>query len=460
MTLLARLGDPLPERYYLGLDVGYKEHVAVVTSLPTFVQGGDRWKRSPALAFPTTRAGFEKLQGYLDRFSPDPQKFFGVCEPTGGHYGATVFQYLLDRHYPMWWIENVLTRRMRERIFGNVPKTDPMDARTMTRICYLYEAVGEEFSLRPLHLAQRDDAELLALCRDDWRLTRMVGRVRSQFGQLMAVVFPELKEFFPDTVSSVAPVSVIHAYPSPAELAVAPTEDVAAVLWKVSAYHHAKRAAELQALARTSVGLLPDPGRAWRITWQTDFLLTNFRALHQLERQIKALVRHHPNARWLADLPYSGPATLGVILSVTGDVKRFGNYRQFVAYTGYFAGLEKSQTIDHTRMSRRGNRQLKRALFQIVAPLVWFDPGDNPYKQLYARKKAEGRAWYAAMPFACAALARHIFHCLKSQQPYDVRQAFGGAAPQPGKTLAAGDRQAELDERFQVMEAHLDRQYA
>jgi hypothetical protein len=85
MTLLARLGDPLPERYYLGLDIGYKEHVAVVTSLQMFVQGGDHWKRSPALAFPTTRAGFEKLQGYLDRFSPDPQKFFGVCEPTGGH---------------------------------------------------------------------------------------------------------------------------------------------------------------------------------------------------------------------------------------------------------------------------------------------------------------------------------------------------------------------------------------
>jgi hypothetical protein len=75
------------------------------------------------------------------------------------------------------------------------------------------------------------------------------------------------------------------------------------------------------------------------------------------------------------------------------------------AYTGYFAGLERSQTIDHTRMSRRGNRNLKRAYFQIVAPMVWFDHGDNFYKNLYKRKVAEGRAWYVAMPFACAALA-------------------------------------------------------
>ena len=66
-------------------------------------------------------------------------------------------------------------------------------------------------------------------------------------------------------------------------------------------------------------------------------------------------------------------------------------------------------------MSIRSNRDLKRAYFQIVAPMVWFDPDDNPYKNLYKRKMTEGRVWYKAMPFACAALARHVYHCLKSQ---------------------------------------------
>ena len=61
-----------------------------------------------------------------------------------------------------------------------------------------------------------------------------------------------------------------------------------------------------------------------------------------------------------------------------------------MAYTGYFAGLEKSQTIDRTRMSKKGNRDLKRAYFLIGAPLVWFDRGDNPYTSLYQGKMAEG----------------------------------------------------------------------
>ena len=59
MTLLDRLGESLPERYYLGIDVGYKAHVAAVISLETFVQRGDQWKRARCLEFPSTRGGLE-----------------------------------------------------------------------------------------------------------------------------------------------------------------------------------------------------------------------------------------------------------------------------------------------------------------------------------------------------------------------------------------------------------------
>jgi transposase len=455
MTLLAQLGSELPERYYLGLDVGYKEHVATVNSLETFVRGGEKWKRAKCLHFPSTRKGLDKFQRYLDRFSEDPEDFLGVCEPTGGCYGATVYEYLLGRDYPMWLIENALTRHMREKIMGHIPKTDETDARVMTRICYLHEAVGEEFALRPLRQAEPEEANLLAICRDSWRLRQMVVRGRNQFTQLMAVVFPELKTFFTKSVSSIAPVTLMWAYPTPGDMAAASAEEVKGVLWEVGAYRHAHRVDELQTLARYSSGLLPDPGRAWRLKWLTDFLLNNLKAQAALEKQVEARVARHPGYRWIEEVPYAGPATLGVILAVTGDTKRFSNYRKYVAYTGYFPGLETSQTIDRTRMSKRGNRHLKRAYFQIAAPLVWFDRGENPYKALFERKMAEGRPWYKAMPFVCAALARHIYHCLKYEDPYDVEKAFGTRESLPAARQAETDFEAGLDERFEAMEAHL-----
>jgi len=217
----------------------------------------------------------------------------------------------------------------------------------------------------------------------------------------MAVVFPELKTFFTRSVSSIAPVRLIAAYPTPAELAAASAEEARSVLWEAGAYRHAKRVDKLQALAGSSSGLLPDPQRAWRLGWVTEFLLSNFKAQRALDKQVETLVTQREDYKWIADVPYAGPATLGVILGATGDIQRFRNYRRYVAYTGYFAGLEKSQTIDRTRMSKRGNRDLKRALFpwpvsqdrQIAAPLVWFDRGENPYKALFERKEAEGRPW-------------------------------------------------------------------
>jgi hypothetical protein len=455
MTLLETLSAQLPCRYYLGVDVGYKEHVAVVIPLQTFVRGDERWKRARCVHFASTQAGLRKLQGYLDRYTTDHSLFLGLCEPTGGHYGATVFQYLLDQEYDMNLVENATVKHMREKMFPGMPKTDDMDTRVMARMGYLHEAVGEEFTLRPLTLADPDDAHLLALCRDSWKLSTMITRARNQFTQLMAVTFPELKTFFTSSVSTIVPVRLTAAYPTPALLAAAPSEQVYELLWQTGAYQHARRVEELQDLARDSSGLLPDPGRAWRIEWLTDFLLTNF--LHQavLDKRLKKLVQQRDGYELIVEVPYSGPVTLGTILAVSGNVCRFSNYRKYVAYTGYFAGLDKSQTIDRTRMSRRGNRDMKRVYFQIAAPLVWLDQGDNPYKQLYQRKMAEGRPWYKAMPFVCAALARHIYHCLKFSDPYDVEKAFQGSVPAPASEAEWLNLREDLDEKFEEMEASL-----
>ena len=456
MTFLTRLGHDLPVRYYLGVDVGYKEHVAVVIPLTRFIGGGASWEHARCLHFASTRQGLARLDEYLAGFSTDPTCFLGLCEPTGGYYGVTLFHHLVTQRYPMMWIENVTVRAMRERIFPQMVKTDEMDSRVMARIAYLHEAVGEEFSLRPVVLPAADDADLLALCRDHWKLTTMICRVRNQFTQLMAVVFPELKTFFTSSVSTLAPVRLLATYPGPADLSAAPVDAIAQVLHDTRSHTHAARASELQALARTSSGLPPDPGRAWRLTWSTTFLLDNFRHEAQLEKRIVQMVERRADYTLLASVPMAGPSTLGLILAVTGDVNRFANYRRYVAYSGYFAGLEQSQTIDRTHMSKRGNRDLKRALFQIAAPLVWLDKGDNPYKTLYQRKMAEGRPWYEAMPFACAALARHLYHCLKAKDPYDVAQAFRKPVSARACDEEMAELQGSLDDKLEDMETRLD----
>lgn len=79
-----------------------------------------------------------------------------------------MFQSLLDQGYPMMWVDNATVTHMREKIFSYVAKTDELDTRDMARIAYLHEAVGEEFTVRPLALLDAKDGDLLILCRDHW----------------------------------------------------------------------------------------------------------------------------------------------------------------------------------------------------------------------------------------------------------------------------------------------------
>jgi hypothetical protein len=68
---------------------------------------------------------------------------------------------------------------------------------------------------------------------------------------------------------------------------------------------------------------------------------------------------------------------------------------------------------------------------------------------------AQGRPWYRAMPYVCAALARHIYHCLKFKDPYDVEKAFAEPASLPASKQAEEDLRLDLDGQFEIMEAHL-----
>ncbi len=59
------------------------------------------------------------------------------------------------------------------------------------------------------------------------------------------------------------------------------------------------------------------------------------------------------------------------------------------------------------------------------------------------------------MRFVCAALAGHIYHCLKFKNPYGVEKAFRGSTPVPASEQALVDLEADLEERFEVIDVHL-----
>ena len=60
------------ERIYVGLDIGYREHVAAASPLSVFNVGRnpDGWKLVQPIHFASDAAGFGRFQRYHDRYFP------------------------------------------------------------------------------------------------------------------------------------------------------------------------------------------------------------------------------------------------------------------------------------------------------------------------------------------------------------------------------------------------------
>ena len=201
------------------------------------------------IRFASDAAGFGQLQRYLDKHS--------MRHPTSWSYwsqrrvlrASARSSYLLGKGYRVVQVENRAVKDYREKVFGGETKADEVDARLMARMGFLHELVGEEFSIRPVHLTNPDAAALKVMVGDLSVLQKEITRRRNQLQQITAATFPELKTFFRDSTrfpprGHCSPVS--HA----ARPGRATTEEIGDLIRAARSYRHAKRAAELRELAR------------------------------------------------------------------------------------------------------------------------------------------------------------------------------------------------------------------
>jgi hypothetical protein len=319
---------------FVGIDIGYNSHVASACPGALFnaKRYPDGWKRAKTLHFTSDASGFKKLQGYLDKFSVNPTDFLILCEPTGGYYGLSLQMYLLGRGYTLLQVGNASVMEYRKNVYGSETKTDDMDARLMSRMGFLHEWVGEEFSLQAVQLLTPDESVLRFMTRDYIKLGKEIKRRKSQLHQILAFTFPELKTFFKDSLTGPVARSLLKKYPTPYELRTASVEEIAKLLHASAAYHHEKRASELLSLAQTTAGVQMVSHHLWRQEWILNQLDVLEEAQEAIRSQISQLIASHPYTLIIESFPIKSPIWTATLIGVIGNIDRFHNYGQFRAY--------------------------------------------------------------------------------------------------------------------------------
>jgi len=392
---------------YLGIDVGKKWHEAALLNDSDQVL----WR----LRFGSNRAGLERL---AERLGDVDAADLTVGLEATGVYWITLHRDLLDRGITRLLVLNPLQTRAFRNANLRGSKTDRIDAVAIAR---LIRWAGRSLSVHVVPEERR------AAAREVHRVRSEMVRLRAQqlikLDSVLERIFPEFREVF-SSLSTKSAQAVLARWPTPRLLLHASAEEITAVLRQARGRKVSPGVA--QALLRSaaeSVGL-EDPLDASATAIQA--LVSH--AAH-LEAQIASLGERldallEPDAALAAllqSIPGIGPETTRTWLSEALPVEQFEGRdaaQKLVATIGIDAQpRESGQYAGRVKMSKRGNRHLRRAILLAARSACRSDP---QFRAMLSRQLARGKHYNVAVSHVARKMVHVIYSVLKNQRPYEV----------------------------------------
>lgn len=362
---------------FLGLDVGKSEHHA-----HGLTPGGKTvYDKALPNTEPKLRAVFEKLAAKFDTVL--------VIVDQPANIGALPLAVARDAGCQVAYLPGLAMRRAAQGYEGEA-KTDARDAFVIADV-----ARTSPRKLRTLTLAGETEAELAMLVGFDQDLAAESTRTTNRLRGLLAQIHPSLERALGPHIHHPGVLTLLSRYGSPAELAEAGTRRIVKILTP-----HAPRIAErlahaiADALAEQTV-VVPGTRAAGLVipslARQLGETLTQRRTL---EDQLNVLLEAHPLSPLLTSMPGIGVRTAATILATIGDAGAFPDADHLASYAGLAPVTKASGTsIRGEHAPRRGNRQLKRAMF-LSAFAALSDPESRAY---YDKQRQTGKTHTQAL---------------------------------------------------------------
>lgn len=359
----------------IGIDIGGRSHA--VARCRNGLTKADR----EVLRVSQSRAGFAGLDAWLER-QPEPVTL--VMMESSGHYWMPLASHLRRRDMAVAVVNPLAAKYFAKSRLGRT-KSDPADARSLA-----------EMGMRdaPAIREPLDGAELRQAARFAMTLVAEQAKVCQRLIRLVALGFPELGELFDDPTCRTAR-EVLRIAPT----AQAATRRRATTLANANAGPGHRRlgqakAKRLQAVAADSIAV---PELEAEVAFEVGLLLDQY---DLLERQIEAADRRVASlldgetARRLRTIPAVGPAIAATFMAEIGDISRFSDFDQLLAFAGVHpaersSGRKGSNPETAWHMSKAGNSHLRAAAYRMAVVGIQHNPVIRAH---YERKRAAGKS--------------------------------------------------------------------
>ncbi|VEU80035.1 IS110 family RNA-guided transposase [Haploplasma axanthum] len=385
--------------FHVGIDISKFKHDCFIAT-----NAGDTVL---SFTFNNDHEGFQTLKKELVALGDKTQIKIGL-ESTG-HYGINLKSFLSKLGYTYLEFNPQLTNKFSKATSLRKTKTDKIDAK-------LISSMLGHFDYKTLHTSfyHENDLKELVRLRENYLESRSRELVR--LTNILDKVFPEFKPFF-NNILGKTPLYILKKFKTKEKIANL-NNDHYDTLRKMSMGKLSyPRFSNLRHLAKVSVGISSKIYESL-IPMIVDNYYHLTELINQLDEQITIL--YNDTDSLIHTIPGIGIITAASIYAEIGNINRFTNSGQIIAYAGLDVSVSQSGTQEHQgKIVKRGSSLLRKKLYNYALLSLRFIPQFHDY---YHNKKTLGKHHKVVLTHICRKLIRIIFHIQINKTPFDLNK--------------------------------------
>lgn len=392
------------DSFLIGIDVS-KElfSVAGIDS-----EGNESFSRSYCM----DSSGFDEFINTLTSHCEDLSKVIIGMESTGC-YHINLYSFLTSREIHTMVINPLLIANY-AKLSLRKTKTDKKDARTIAKFLLEHRQEISQLSV------SQDLQDLRDLSRERESLCHLISSIKVEIKRVLRTTFPELESIGDLYTRSM--VRFLQEYPSARLVRAAKPKAIAKALKQPFVGKKLTLTAEdIVKAAQSSVATV-SPAKEIIVRGKIATLLHLQERLTEVTKLLAELCQSTKleDLKILRSIKGVGPNTAAPFLAEMGEVKNYSSHKKIIAYAGIDPSVHQSgKFIGMSKLSKRGNRHLRRAIYLMTASVV----SQNAFfKAYFLKRKREGLAPQKAIFATAHKLIRVIFAMLSQRTYFNVKE--------------------------------------
>lgn len=354
--------------------------------------------------------GFKELLNLKEKIKKQYNEDCVVIFESTGIYHKPLQTYLDEHDFKYTIISPLLSAKVRKSDIRGT-KTDAKDCASIAKVFYLKE-------LRIYTKIDEIYADLKEKSRYYDFLVDEMKRWKIEFRRLLDIIYPGFDRVYDDLYGDFIQTFLLE-YSHPEMIRKRRLDTIAKFLEKHTCHKEAYCIRQAQIIKEYAGNCASGCSSKSYLVNQFDTVIHNLNAqikhLQIVLEEIIELAKTLPNYDSIASIPGIGENLAARILAEIGDISRFNNVSQLVAFSGVDPQIYQSGQVSglHLRISKKGNKKLRCLLYLAVTCMIKTSR-DTSIVDFYKKKKADGLASKSALVASMNKLIRIIYSLCKN----------------------------------------------